>query len=231
MSDSKTVCNCDACEYRLLVFDSLDSNEVNSLCDYKHERIYKKGEIIVKEGEPITEFFYLKTGLVKSFHTIPDGREKIVHIATPMDFVSLLSVFSETKHRFSLAALDETTVCCINLPKIKQLIEQNGKFAFALMEKMSKNADKIIMQNLCLNMKNLRGRIAFILLLFADNIFKNDKFELPVSRKEIAQLIDMTTENVIRILSEFRKDGIIAAEGKDITILKKSTLIQIARHG
>lgn len=231
MSDSKTVCNCDACEYRLLVFDSLDSIEVNSLCDYKHERIYKKGEIIVKEGEPITEFFYLKTGLVKSYHTIPDGREKIVHIATPMDFVSLLSVFSETKHRFSLSALDETTVCCIDLPKIKQLVEQNGKFALALMEKMSKNADSIIMQSLCLNMKNLRGRIAFILLLFADKIFKNDVFELPVSRKEIAQLIDMTTENVIRILSEFRNDGIIAAEGKSIVILKKNILEQIARHG
>ncbi|MDD3687015.1 MAG: Crp/Fnr family transcriptional regulator, partial [Bacteroidales bacterium] len=116
-------------------------------------------------------------------------------------------------------------------PKIKQLVEQNGKFALALMEKMSKNADNIIMQNLCLNMKNLRGRIAFILLLFADKIFKKNEFELPVSRKEIAQLIDMTTENVIRIMSEFRKDGIIAADGKNIAILKKNILEQIARHG
>ena len=66
----------------------------------------------------------------------------------------------------------------------------------------------------------------YVLLYFAQDIYKNHAFELPVSRKEIAELIEMTTENVIRILSEFRKDGILKIYGKvieitDIELLKK----------
>ena len=139
-----------------------------------------------------------------------------LNIATPMEFVSLLSVFSEKYYKFSISALDETSVCVISLDLIKSLIISNGNFALGLMEKMSKNADKIILQNLSLNMKNLRGRIAYILLIFSKDIYKSECFDLPVSRKEIAQLIDMTTENVIRILSEFRRDNIIKINGKNI---------------
>lgn len=224
-------CNCEACDYRMLVFESLNSLEINSLCSFKQEKTYKKGDIIVREGDKINEFFYIKTGLVKTYHTLYDGREKIVNIATPMDYISLLSVFSETYHKYSISALDDTTVCCVNLHKIKEIIKSNGEFALSLLERISKNADKIILQNLQLNSKHLRGRIAYIIILFADKIYNKESFVLPLSRKEIAQLIDMTTENVIRIISEFKKDKIIASVNKSIKVLDRKKLEQIAKHG
>jgi CRP/FNR family transcriptional regulator len=61
-------------------------------------------------------------------------------------------------------------------------------------------------------------------------IYLNDRFELPVSRKEIAELIGMTTENVIRILSEFRKEGIIRINGKEIEIADKTKLQFLSEH-
>jgi CRP/FNR family transcriptional regulator len=61
----------------------------------------------------------------------------------------------------------------------------------------------------------------------AQHIYKKNEFELPISRKEIAQLIDMSTENVIRILSEFRKDDILTIEGKYIKILDPDRLQRI----
>jgi CRP/FNR family transcriptional regulator len=215
----------------MLVFESLNSLEINSLCNFKQEKTYKKGDIIVSEGDKIDEFFYIKTGLVKTYHTLYDGREKIVNIATPMDYISLLSVFSETYHKYSISALDDTTVCCVNLHKIKEIIKSNGEFALSLLERISKNADKIILQNLQLNSKHLRGRIAYIIILFADKIYNKESFVLPLSRKEIAQLIDMTTENVIRIISEFKKDKIIASVNKSIKVLDRKKLEQIAKHG
>ena len=82
-----------------------------------------------------------------------------------------------------------------------------------------------------LNSKHLRGRIAYIIILFADKIYNKESFVLPLSRKEIAQLIDMTTENVIRIISEFKKDKIIASVNKSIKVLDRKKLEQIAKHG
>ncbi len=231
MDQQKIVCNCEGCHFRMAVFDSLDDSEINSVCAVKKEQEFQRGEKIIEEGAEIKEFIYLKSGLVKTFRKTQNGKEQILNIATPMEFVSLLSVFSEKTYKFSICALDETVVCMINLDIVRQLILSNGAFGLGIMEKMSKNADKIILQNLALNMKNLRGRIAYILLLFANNIYKSDDFDLPLSRKEIAQLIDMTTENVIRILSEFRKDEIIRINGKNIEILNKKTLERISEHG
>ncbi|MFH2141853.1 MAG: Crp/Fnr family transcriptional regulator [Bacteroidota bacterium] len=231
MSESKISCNCEECGFRTVVFDNLSSDEVNQICSTKTEKSFKKGDVIVEEGHEIKEFMYLKSGLIKIFRKGDNGRDQIIHIATPFEFVSLLSVFSETHYNYSISALDETSVCYIDLEIIKNLIIHNGLFGLRILEKMSKNADRIILTSINLGKKNLRGRIAYILLLFTDEIYKSDSFDLPVSRKEIAQLIEMTTENVIRTFSEFRKDGIIRINGKNIEILNKNMLQRISNHG
>ena len=113
---------------------------------------------------------------------------------------------------------------------MKELVRENGNFALDLLERMSRTADNIIRNYNDINRKNLRGRIAYILLNFSDTIYLNDRFDLPVSRKEIAELIGMTTENVIRILSEFRKEGIIRINGKEIEITDKPKLQFLSEH-
>jgi CRP/FNR family transcriptional regulator len=62
-------------------------------------------------------------------------------------------------------------------------------------------------------------------------IYRSERYDIPVSRKEIAELIEMRTENVIRILSELRKDKIIHIEGKSIEILDLHRLEQISEFG
>ena len=227
MDEIENKCDCKQCDFKEVVFENLDDNEILSVCLSKVEKIYKKGELVINEGDEIKGFLYLKSGLVKLFKKGQNDKEQIINIAKPFDFVSLLSVFSDANYNFSIAAIEDTTVCIIDLPSIKEMIEKNGKFGLRIMEKMSRSSDNIIQTNINLNSKNLRGRIAYILLFFADEIYVNDSFELPISRKEIAQLIDMTTENVIRILSEYRKDNIISINGKNITLLNKDFLVRL----
>ena len=70
-----------------------------------------------------------------------------------------------------------------------------------------------------------------MLVYFHDEIYYNTEFELALSRKEIGEFIGMTTENVIRTLSEFRKDKIISINGKVIEIRDLDTLKSIALYG
>ena len=114
---------------------------------------------------------------------------------------------------------------------IKELIKEDGNFSLIFLEKMSQISESIWQSRLDLSKKNLRGKIAYILLDFSENVYKSPEFDLPISRKELAELIDMTTENVIRILSEFRKDGIISITGKTIAIKNMELLEQISLHG
>lgn len=226
-----TTCDCQNCKYRELVLTNMKDEEINSLCDFKKEKFYKKGEIIVKEGDPVVDFFYLKSGLVKNYFYNQIGKEQIISIGTPMNFVSLLTVFSEPYHKYRVSALTDSVICCIRMDKIKSIALNNGQFAVALIEKMSKNTDEIILQKLMLSMKNMRGRIAYVLLFFAEKINYSYSYEIPLRRKEIAQLIDLTPENVIRILSEFSKENIIKLEGKKITLKDIKKLKKICELG
>ena len=224
-------CDCEHCDFREAVFSTLDEEDIKEICNYKDERSYNKGEIINHEGEKITDFKYLKRGLVKLFRRSLNGEEQVITITRPFEFVSNMSIFSEEKYKYSVAALEDSVVCTVKLDFIKSLFLKNGRFAISLLTKISMINDKIINQTLDIRQKNLAGRVAYVLLYFTREIFKSRIFDIPVSRKEIADYIGMSTANVIRTMSDFKRDGIIKIFGKTIEVVDIEKLEIISKRG
>ncbi len=231
MNEKKKSCICENCEFRDVVFAYLDEESIDQLCDNKEEQSFRKGEIINHEGEKITNFKYLKSGLVKLYRRTATGDEQVVTITRPFEFVSNMSIFSEERYQYSVSALEDSVVCTVNLDFIKELFLRNSSFALGLLIKISKINDKIIRQTLDIRQKNLIGRVAFVLLYFTNEIYNSRVFDLPVSRKEIADYIGMSTANVIRTLSDFKKEGIIRIFGKTIEVVDLHRLEVISRRG
>lgn len=231
MNEKKKYCSCASCDFRAVVFSTLQESSVEELCDHKEEQFYRKGEIINHEGEKISDFKYLKSGLVKLYRRTLSGDEQVITITRPFEFVSNMSIFSEDRYQYSVSALEDSVVCMVKLDFIKDLFLRNGSFAMGLLTKISRINDKIISQTLDIRQKNLIGRVAYVLLYFTNDIYKSRVFDLPVSRKEIADYIGMSTANVIRTLSDFKKEGIIRVFGKTIEIVDLNKLEVIARHG
>jgi CRP-like cAMP-binding protein len=224
-------CICEQCEFRDLVFSSLDDATVQKLCDHKEEQTFGKGETIHHEGDKISYFKYLKSGLVKLYRITPSGDEQVVTITKPFEFVSNISIFSEDRYKYSVSAVEDSVICAIKLDFIKELLLKNGAFAMGLLSKVAQVNEKIISQTLDIRQKNLVGRVAYILLYFTNEIYNTQVFDLPVSRKEIADYIGMSTANVIRTLSDFKKEGIIRVFGKTIEVVDKSRLEIMSRIG
>lgn len=224
-------CVCASCDFRDIVFAYLDDPTIQELCNNKEEQSFRKGEIINHEGEKITDFKYLKSGLVKLYRRSSNGEEQVITITRPFEFVSNMSIFSEERYRYSVSAVEDSVVCVVKLDFIKSLFLKNGGFAMGLLTKISKINDKIINQTLDIRQKNLIGRVAFVLLYFTKDIYNSMVFDLPVSRKEIADYIGMSTANVIRTLSEFKKDGIIKVFGKTIEVVDLNKLEIISKRG
>jgi CRP-like cAMP-binding protein len=224
-------CICENCEFREIVFSYLDDATIQDLCNHKEENKFRKGEIINHEGEKITSFKYLKSGLVKLYRRTPNGDEQVITITKPFEFVSNMNIFSEDRYRYSVAAVEDSVVCTVSLDFIKNLFLKNGGFAMGLMTKISAINDKIINQTLDIRQKNLVGRVAFILLYFTKDIYNSRVFDLPVSRKEIADFIGMSTANVIRTMSDFKREGIIKVFGKTIEIVDIDKLEIISKRG
>jgi CRP-like cAMP-binding protein len=231
VNEKKKPCICESCEFREVVFSYLDDSSIDELCANKDEQSFSKGEIINHEGEKINNFKYLKSGLVKLYRRTTTGDEQVITITRPFEFVSNMSIFSEERYQYSVSALEDSVVCIVKLDFIKELFMRNGGFAMGLLSKISKINDKIISQTLDIRQKNLIGRVAFVLLYFTNDIYNSRVFDLPVSRKEIADYIGMSTANVIRTLSDFKKEGIIRVFGKTIEVVDLNKLEIISKRG
>ena len=228
---SMKTCDCELCDLKNLIYSRLDREAVDLFCSGKVEKEYAQGEVITREGHVIHDFIYLKSGLVKLYRTDPSGKEQIITIAKPFDYVSLLSVFSNREYNYSVTALEDSVTCNLDMEQIRKMFLSNGKYAMGLIEKMSEVSDKIILESLEFRKRHLRGRVALLLMYFHEKIYQAEEFDLPLTRKEIADYVGMTTENVIRTLSEFRKDRILLISGKTIVIRDLDTLRSIAQFG
>ena len=224
-------CSCEQCQLKSLFFTHVTVNQLSNICDIKEERSFAKGDLILREGDDIDEFLYMKEGLVKLSKNATDGKDQIISFSKPFDFVSLLSVFSSEKYKYSVTAVEDSVVCALDLKIVKKHAQQNAMFSLDLMSRISEATDKIILESLEIRRKNLKGRVAHVLLYFSNYVYESSEFELPVSRREIAEYIGMTTENVIRALSEFRTDKIIKIFGKDILIADNERLKSISEFG
>lgn len=231
MDNKLQIETCKNCVWQSSVFSPLTEAQLDMVSHQKKHVVYLKGSSICRQGEKITHFIYMHKGLLKLFVTSENGRDQIVRLSGPMDFIGLLNTFYEPEYGYSVTAIENSSVCLIPRELMYDLVRQNGEFGLNLLQKSSKTANDIIHQRGLIHRKNLRGRVAYVLNELAGPIYKSPKFDLPVSRREIAELIDMTTENVIRILSEFRKDRIIDISGKTINIVNTELLEKIANHG
>jgi len=179
MKTKDNKCNCVQCQLKNLFFSHVTIDELTDICEIKEEKNYSKGDIITREGDPINEFLYLKEGLVKLSKSTVDEKDQIISFSKPFDFVSLLSVFSSEKYKYSVTAVDDSVVCILDLNVVKNHARRNAMFTMDLMTRVSEATDKIVLDNLEIKRKHLKGRIAHVLLYFSNYIYGKDEFELP----------------------------------------------------
>jgi CRP/FNR family transcriptional regulator len=224
-------CKCENCKLRDVFFNHLTQDEIIDICNMRKEYHYDSSERIIEQGERVEKFMYLKEGLVKLYLDNEVGSDQIISFARPLDFISILSVFSTDIYQYSVTALVPSVVCVIDMEMIKRFATTNPAFTIDLMEKLSLTTDKILHESLELKRLNLRGKLAMVLHMFSNDMFSSTLFDLPVTRKEIAEYAGVSTENIIRGLSEFRKDKLIRISGKEIEILEPERLKRIASYG
>ena len=153
---------------------------------------------------------------------------KIVKAPT---YLCLPSTFGDKINHFSATAIEETSVCFIDITVFKQFIYENGDFAYQIILDMSKGE----LQNFhnCLNnaQKQNIGRVADAILFFANEIYNSNTFTLPISRQELADLTGITRESASRILTNFHNEKILEINSRNITIVNDPILRQISEKG
>jgi CRP/FNR family transcriptional regulator len=208
----------------------LNDRELDVLENNCAEVRFKPGDIIVKQDALSTNVAYIKSGLVK-IHINGPIKERIMKITKAPTYLCLPSTFGDKINHFSATAIEDTTVCFIDVTVFKQFIYENGEFAFQIILDLSKGE----LQNFqnCLNnsQKQNMGRVADAILFFAREIYNSNNFTLPISRQDLADLTGITRESTSRILSDFHNEKILEIDSRKISILNETLLKQISEKG
>jgi len=119
----------------------------------------------------------------------------------------------------------------IDASTFKKVLRENGIFASKIIQFMSENARQINSRFFFMTHRQSYGRIADLMLCLSKNIFKAEKFDLMLTRKELAELAGMSTESVVRVLKSFQNDKLISMSGKTIEIVDPVGLRKICTIG
>ncbi len=222
---------CAECKFRSFAVSVLEDDQMCLLGENCTEVDFKKGDIIFKQDSFSLNVAYLKTGLVKLHMRGIADKEQIIKIAKAPSYLGIPTTIGDKINQYSATAIENSSVCFINLEAFKELILRNPKFSYEIILNMCKNELTHFRNCMHKTQKNTRGLVADTLLNFANNIYDNSSFSLPLTRNEIADLINSSRESVSRILSEFNNDGIIKLNGKDVSITDPKLLIKISKNG
>ena len=223
--------SCHDCEYISCAAAVLSFKELEQVRTNSRETLLKKGEVILHEGSLTSHIIYLKSGLVKEYIKHPDNSEQILQIIKEHTYLGLSSLFGDRINHFSYSALQDITVCYIDINIFNKLIKDNGGFAYEILVSVSRDSLNNFHRFVNQSQKRIYGRVADAILYFSNVIFATDEFTLPFTRKEFADLIGVSRESGTRTLIKFKEEGIIDMNGRFLKIMKKDLLEQISKKG
>ncbi len=222
---------CTIQTYTCRCFEKLTSQEVELLDKHSVTVKYKKGELICKQGGLASHMFFVENGLAKVF--LDDGVNSLVlKVVTSGNLLGLSTISSENQtYQYSAKTYIDSEIKQIDIQIFKKLIAENPAFSKEVISILGANSAQINGRFFCFTHKQSYGRIADILLCLADRIFKEQEFELPLSRKDLAELCGMSQETVVRMLKKFDEEGLIQIKGKYFRIVDYDRLKTISEKG
>ena len=212
------------------IFRNLTAEETDKLNFEKDFRIYKRGDILYREGNRISGFFCVNSGIIKVFKTGFDGKEQIIRFARKGDIIAYRSVLSNELACTSAKVIEDCQVCFIPSEILISFIKTNSTFALDLIRLACHELGEANSFITDIAQKTVRERLAEILLLLVNDFgLDNDKYlKISLTREELANIVGTATESVIRLLSEFKADKLVELNGRKIKILDTKGLEKIS---
>ena len=221
-----TVCFVDTTN----IFRHLSADELALIPVDQNPDFFKKGSIIYSEGSRINGFYCVQSGIIKIYKTGVDGKEQIIRFAQKGDIMGFRSTITRERACTSAQVLEDAFICFVHSDIVLTFIKNNGNFALELLQIACKELGEANDYITDIAQKTVRERLAEVLIhLRKEFELDSDKYlQIILTREELANIVGTATESVIRLLSEFKQDGLIGLTGRKIRILDEKTLQKIA---
>ena len=210
----------------------MDQVATRELDQRKTSNIYKRGQVIFYEGNQSFGLYCISSGRVKLYKMSVDGKQQIVRIASAGDVLGYRALLANEPYHATAEAIEDSEICCLDRDSFFPVLKKEPSLAMNLIQKLAQELG--VAENLMANMaqKSVRERMAELLLTLKEAYGEKEgdhtRIVLKLTREEFGNMIGVTQETSIRLLSEFRQEKLIEVNGREIKILDVDRLVAVA---
>ena len=191
----------------------------------RHELLYlKKGDTIYEKGKHANFFYLIKRGVVKAHRMDNQGKELITELYKEDDFFGNHANDPQSSYEDYATAMEDSQLYAVSREEFQKILAGNPKITMQLVEVLNNNLSELKQQLMDMAYGSVRKKTANTILLFAERIKKHPLKSIRISRADLAGVAGMAPESLIRTLSEFKKEGLIEIEGRNIKLLDSEAL-------
>jgi len=226
--------NCTNCPVlKTSLFSSLSSEQVARLgCVFRPAR-YHKNQILFFEGGIAQHLFALHAGLVKLFKSLENGKDRITGVLFPGQLFGL-EALSDPTYPLSAVTLRESEICAASRDEVVTFLQSNPEISLGMVRFLVHEVGRVRSQVTDMSFKDAKMKVAtFLLSLVASDpqpANGHTVLTLPLSRQEISEVLELSPETISRTLAVFRKQELILARGRHLTIQNLEGLKAAARR-
>lgn len=214
------------------IFCDLNQSMMDEVSRLKVMNSYKKGQTLFTEGSPNFGLYCINSGKIKVIKTAPDGKETILRIVGAGDILGHHNILTDEKNQVTATVIEEGSVCFLDRSFVHDLIAKQPSVAMNIIKKLSYEMMAAENRNANMNQMNVRERLADLLISLKTTYGVKEahrtKLDIKLTREEMASIVGTANETIIRFITEFKEDGIIAQEGKVIYLLDEYKLNKTA---
>lgn len=227
---------CELCQSRKFsLFNEVSESHLCQLSSDKSFVFYKKGQTLFYEGTRPMGLFCINEGAVKVYKSTSNGKEQIIRLTKAGDFLGYRALLGDEHYAASATILEDAKICFIPKETFMNLLSKDSSLYRKLMKEVCHELGIMEEKVTQLSQKSVRERLAFTLLMLKETYGVEEreasqKIDIALSREDLASIVGTATETVIRLLAEFKQDGLIGFEGKKIRILNPKALVKTSDY-
>ena len=197
-----------------------DLNQLkNFFCDEGEESSFRKGENIYTKGDHANNLFLILSGVVKT-HTMDNNAKELITVLNKADdFLGFTTFGNNNPYTETATAVEDTQVVAISKGHLLDILKKSQNLSLEMINLLSDNLSEIKVQLLRMAYSSVRKKTAATILQFVEVMDVKPDAPIRISRIDLATTAGIATESLIRTLSDFKKDGLIEIDGRNIHIV------------
>ncbi|MBL7856785.1 MAG: response regulator [Cyclobacteriaceae bacterium] len=200
---------------------------IKDLAKDKKVKQFKKKSEVFSEGDAPLHAYFVKSGNIKTFKSHPDGKELITNLYKENDFFGFEPLLDDSAYKESAIAMQDSELIAIPRHDFLTLLQSHPDVSASFISLLCKKVAEKESQLLNLAYNSVRQRTAEALLKVWQ--IKDTKEVIAISRDDLAKLVGTASESVIRVLSDFRDEGLIEIESGKIKVTQPARLEKVVR--